>query len=180
MSFSLGNILQLIIFLDKDLLKQRDFFLDGKHIKARARKRSRHRERESSNDDSNVVYEAVDQAKEDREFQVHILIVLLSVNFGIRSSYWRNKKKENETRRKDKRKYERKSSKGFVFAYKSFFLSSCSQKRAIPEAFLKADAPDVKKGKLDSKNTGELKNYERLVMERERRGLKIPNVLHEF
>jgi len=45
---------------------------------------------------------------------------------------------------------------------------------------LKADAPDVKKGKLDSKNTGELKNYERLVMERERRGLKIPNVLHEF
>jgi len=57
----------------KDLLKQRDFFLDGKHIKARARKRSRHRERESSNDDSNVVYEAVDQAKEDREFQEFLL-----------------------------------------------------------------------------------------------------------
>jgi len=45
---------------------------------------------------------------------------------------------------------------------------------------LQANAPDVKKEKLDSKNTGELKNYERLVMERDSRGLKIPNVLHEF
>jgi hypothetical protein len=59
-------------------------------------------------------------------------------------------------------------------------IPACSQKRAIPKAFLEANVPDVKKGKLDSKNTGELKNYERLVMESNRRGMKIPNVLHEF
>jgi len=63
-------------------LKERDYFLNGGHIKARARKRSRHRERESSDDDSNVacVDDAFDAAREDREFQVRILIVWLSVN----------------------------------------------------------------------------------------------------
>ena len=55
-----------------------------------------------------------------------------------------------------------------------------SQKQAVPKAFLEADAPDVKKVKLDPKNTGELKSYERLVMEKEHPCMTIPNVLSEF
>jgi len=83
------------------------FYLEGKHIeKARARRRSRHKEQESSDDDSNVAYvdDAVDTAREEREFQVHILIKQLPINSCIRNSYWINKKKEKREKRKDKSK----------------------------------------------------------------------------
>ena len=52
---------------------------------------------------------------------------------------------------------------------------------AVPKAFLDKNAPDVKRVKLDRRKNGELKDYERLVFEKDKKNLyKLPNVLHEF
>ena len=89
-------------------------------------------------------------------------------------------RKSQDQRKAGKRKKEaRKVS--FSFNSKTTETFDFRERQAVPAAFLDAAAPDVKKVKLDRRKNGELKDYERLVMERDdSRFLEIPNVLHEF
>ncbi|CBY24485.1 unnamed protein product [Oikopleura dioica] len=142
----------------RDMIKWREYFLNGRHIrKQESRRRKMEEEQKMEEEEPEVEGVVIDtssgiSAQEEREFNEYL----------EKKECERKIEKAKELEKKLREKRER-------------------ERQAVPAAFLDKNAPDVKRVKLDRRNNGELKDYERLVFEKDKTHLyKLPNVLHEF
>merc|ERR1712037_149314 len=140
----------------KRMLRWREKCLNGRHIEKQEAKRRKMEEEEEEEEPKieGVIIEtsAGISAQEEREYNEYL----------EKQEYERKIQEAKQKEKKLREKRER-------------------ERQAVPKAFLDKNAPDVRKVKLDRRKNGELKDYERLVFEKEKTNLyKLPNVLHEF